>query len=110
MISKMFSRFQNRLQPILLEINKNKYQSFINSVAITTTAGAGIGSIVGIYNGVTLLQKQKKIGFADTIKITFGGCFDGFVQGATYGCYPIYPFYIFLHFLGEYNRIKRNTQ
>jgi hypothetical protein len=105
----MFSRFKTKIQPILLEMNKNKFQTFKNSVTITTTIGGGIGAIIGTYNGITLLSKQKYTGFADIIKITFGGCLDGIVQGCTYGCYPIYPLYLILNFMGEYRRIKRLT-
>ena len=106
MFTSMFSRLQREMRPILLQYKNNKYQFFINSVAVTTVTGAGIGSIVGLYDGIILSQKQKEVNYANNVKITLGGCFNGYVQGAVYGCYPLYAFYIMLNFLDEYNRLK----
>jgi hypothetical protein len=101
----MFSRFQNKMRPVFLEINKNRCAYFIASVVLTTTTGAGIGSIVGLYNGYRLSKYHAS--FTDKIKITLGGCFNGFVHGWVYCFYPLYPMLIMYDFMEEYNRAKR---
>jgi hypothetical protein len=92
MLSNMFPRFQNKMRPIILEMNKNRYSAFLGSVAFTTSTGAVIGSSVGLYNGYQLSRYHVSI--TDKLKMTLGGCFHGFVQGCVYCCYPLYPLYL----------------
>jgi hypothetical protein len=65
----------------------------------------GIGSIVGLYNGFNL--SKYHVSFSDKIIITLGGCFNGFIQGSVYCCYPMYPLYIIVYLMEEYNKEKR---
>ena len=89
-------------------MNKDRYATFLASVGFTTTTGAVIGSSVGLYNGVQLSKYHAN--FTDKIKITLGGCFNGFIHGYVYCFYPFYPLYLMVYFMDEYNTAKYNKE